>query len=432
MIKKIIKENGKFENYETNKAAEALYRAMQDCKGVRPNKSAATKLTKKIEKNFKDAEFITSKEFADTAIKVLKQHNKALSEHYAQKRKQKSLNRLRSSKLMNAFKDILESNDDDPESIKTENANIAGGNPAAMLHRIGSETNKEYVLDYVFPKDISKAHREQFIHLHDLDYGEISVNCLQLDAKAALKDGYNTGTSKNNEPKSILIAAMLSAIALQSSTNEMFGGQSLANLDYALAKYVNISFRKYFMKAVKNYYELNDSTYPKELNKKVANKLYYGVTVDNLKEVITDNQWIINNSKLCGKFLALASKETVRETEQAMQSLCHNLSTLKSRAADQVPFSSVNIGLDTSAAGRLVTQKLLETLIKGAGEEETFIYPIVIFHVLEGINYRPSDKNYDLFKLAMRSSSERLYPNYNFVDTPTQFQFIRDKKGKLL
>lgn len=132
------------------------------------------------------------------------------------------------------------------------------------------------------------------------------------------------------------------------------------------------------------------------------------------------------------KFIAIAEKEAVRETEQAMQALCHNLNTLKSRAANQTPFSSVNFGLDMSAAGRLVSRCLIERMQKGSGDGETFIYPIAIFHVLTGVNYTPGDPNYDLYQASIRCSAKRLYPNFNFIDAPSQLQYIRDKQGHLL
>lgn len=133
-----------------------------------------------------------------------------------------------------------------------------------------------------------------------------------------------------------------------------------------------------------------------------------------------------------GKFINIAEKETVRETEQAMQALCHNLNTLKSRAANQTPFSSVNFGLDMSEAGRLVSRCLVERMQKGSGDGETFIYPIAIFHVMTGVNYMPGDPNYDLYQASIRCSAKRLYPNFNFIDSPFQLQYIRDKQGHLL
>lgn len=436
MIKDITKENGKVEYYEHSKAVESIFAAMQRCEDVRANRGTATKLVHKIEKElsekFKDSEDpITTNDWAEVAFKVLKKYNRSLCDSYKERRMEKQLNRLQHSGLMRGFKDVLESAGDDPNSINTENANIDGFNPAAQLHRIGSEANKAYVLDYLLPKDIAKAHREKWMHIHDMDYLELNPNCLQVDLKAALKDGFNTGSSQNTEPQSIITAAMLSSIVLQSSTNGMHGGQSIANLDYALAKYVNISYRKAFLKSIDNYFALNEKDIPFYFKRSIVNKFYYGITVDGVNELLA-RPLTKSQEKLYSQFIKIAEKDTEKETGQAMQALCHNLCTLHSRAADQVPFSSVNVGLDMSASGRLVTTKLFETIIKGAGNNETFIYPIVIFHVLEGVNYFPGDPNYDLYRLAIRSSAKRLYPNYNFIDSPFQFQFIRNKKGQLL
>lgn len=442
MIENIRKENGKLEKYSLEKASLSIYNTMSECKECRANKTTAKKLAKKIEASLEpiveQGREVTTNDWAEAAISVLKEYSKELSDQYKDTRVKKQLNRLKNSSLMKSFNDILGRCGDDPNSVNTENANIDGFNPAAQLHRIGSETNKAYVLDYILSDNMAKAHREKWLHIHDLDYFELNPNCLQIDLKEMLDGGFSTGTGINSEPKSILTASMLSAIVLQSSTNNMHGGQSLMNLDYALEKYVNISYRKYFKSNIENFYDVSSREKPKFITDALVKKLYYGITIDDIiegKEMYLDeSEDKATKAKLSiiEKFLAVANKETERETNQAMQALCHNLSTLHSRAADQVPFSSVNFGLCTSEAGRLVSKCLLENIIHGSGHGETFIYPIAIFHVLEGINYFPSDKNYDLLSLAMKASSKRFYPNYVFCDSPFQYQFLRNKQGKLL
>lgn len=441
MIKKIKKENGKVEEYSSKKAAETIYNAMQDCKDVSANKSTATKLVHKIEKEVGNIEEISSEDFAKNAIKVLNKYNKKLSKHYKQVRINKSLNRLKSSGLMKSFKDVLESDSDDPNSINAENANIDATNSAARLHRIASETNKEYVLNYLLPPKYTEAHREKYLHIHDLDYYQLNQNCLQADLKLALENGFNTGSMSNKEPQSIMTALMLTAIVMQSAQNGQHGGIAVGNFDSTLAKYVDISFRKHFTKLVEDYYELKEEVKPYWFSKVIINKLFYGINFEgvepfiirqakNKKHNIEQNLEIIK--KQWTKFLKIAKKETEKETKQGVQGFMHNLNTLHSRAADQCMFSSVNFGLDTSQSGRLVSKCLMEQTMTGGGDGETFIYPISIFHVLEGINYYKQDKNYDLYKLAMKSSATRIYPNYNFLDSAFQFQYIRNKKGELL
>ena len=431
----IIKENGKKQSYNSEKGRDALIKVMDQNNCIDP--SLATKLTKQIEKHLnenKKSEYPTTKEWADSAYKILKEKGKKdLAESYIENRKQKVKNRLRNSPLMTSFEDILKSSGDDPNSILSENANISGWDPAAQLHRIASESNKNFVLDYLLPSQYAKAHREKWIHIHDLDYFELNYNCLQFDLIAALNDGFDTGKGLNSEPHSIQTAAALAAILLQSSTNQQHGGIAILNFDFALGKYVNISFRKEFKKVVEDYYKISSQDLPFYFNKDLLKKIYYGISENEVKEIIFGDDKF--NSKIFSqvmKFIEIASDETKKDTTQAMQGFCHNMNTLHSRAANQVPFSSINFGLDTSEAGRLVSKSLLNCTIKGSGNGETFIYPISIMHILTGINYLPGDPNYDIYKLAIKCSAKRLYPNFNFVDSPYQFKYLRNKQGKLL
>lgn len=501
-FEQIIKENSKIEPFNRQKVVNSIAAVVSEAECNEKETSvqeiaseALASLAEKVQGTTP-----TSSELSSCVIETLDKHAlKTACKRFSSNREDKLLNRIKSAPMMEAFNDILVSSGDNGDSINTENANIDGFNSAAQLHRIGSETNKNYVLNYILPRKYKEAHLNKFIHIHDLDYFELNPNCLQIDLESTLKDGFDTGNGLNAEPKSIITASMLSAIVLQSSTNNMHGGQSLGNLDCALAKYVNLTYRKHFKKAVENYYSFVEREVPKFLkSNRLISKLWYGITIDDIdklynaeaeridnrfrkvfeksvddaeeviindkkldisndiedalsafankkiKSVVVDGDDITDNlpgrylklkpseKKVINRFISIANKDTESDTEQAMQALCHNLNTMHSRAGDQVPFSSVNFGLDTSQAGRLVSKSLLKMIIRGAGNQETFIYPIAIFHVLEGISYYPSDPNYDLYRLAMQASSKRFYPNYIFVDTPSQFQYLRDKKGKLL
>lgn len=431
----IIKENGKQQEYNFEKGRDALIKVMDQNNCIDP--SLATKLVKQIEKDLnetKKGKYPTTKEWSDSAFKILKAKGKKdLAETYIENRKEKAKNRLRNSPLMASFEDILKSSGDDPNSILAENANISGFDPAAQLHRIASESNKNFVLDYLLPSKYAKSHREKWIHIHDLDYFELNYNCLQFDLIAALNDGFDTGKGLNREPHSIQTAAALASILLQSSTNQQHGGIAILNFDFALGKYVNVSFRKELKKIVEDYYKVNDETLPFYFDKDLLKKLYYGISENEVKEIVFKNNRF--NNKMFSqimKFIEIANEETEKDTEQAMQGFCHNVNTLHSRAANQTPFTSINFGLDTSKVGRLVSKCLLNCTIKGSGNGETFIYPISIMHIVTGINYLPGDPNYDIYKLAIKCSAKRLYPNFNFVDSPYQYKYLRNKQGKLL
>lgn len=438
MIKYIIKNNGKKEEYNREKAITALWNSFKEIK-KHARLSTAISIVDKIEDLFKDRKEVSSHDWANAAISFLLSSNKEdYAENYANKMKEKEKNRLKTSNLMVSFKDILESKDFDPNSINSENANIKGNEPMAQIHRVASETNKEFVLDYLLDKKWSKLHRTKWLHIHDLDFYELTYNCLQVDLKAALHQGFSTGSGFNTEPRSINTAAALSAIVIQSCQNSQYGGISLGNLDEGLAPYVNVTFRKALDELFEDaiiFSEVKDKAAFRKVKTCIIKHSFYGVNLNDIQNFLKKdkldkyyNKW----QSIIEHVLKKSNEKTVNATKQAMQGFSHNLCTLKSRAANQSPFSSVNLGLDVSEAGRLVTKCLLETTIHGSGDGSIFIYPIIIFHVLDGINWKSSDKNYDLLKLAIKSSSTRFYPNWVFADSPYIYCYMRNKKGKLL
>jgi ribonucleoside-triphosphate reductase len=282
----IIKENGNEQAYSREKAEQAIISTMQETGNV--NKDIVPKLVDEIEEKLESLigdKIPTTNDWANSAIGVIKKYDKELARHYADKKLEKSINRVKSSDLMNSFRDILESAGDDPDSINTENANLNGFDPAAQLHRIGSESNKNYILNYMLPREYSRAHKEKWLHIHDLDYFELSYNCLQIDLKNVLEGGFDTGGGLNKEPKSIQSAAALACIALQGATNQQFGGIALGNLDFGFSKYVNLTFRKEFRKAVENYYELLEKPVPEFLSNFALERLYYGINHEDIEEL---------------------------------------------------------------------------------------------------------------------------------------------------
>lgn len=278
----------------------------------------------------------------------------------------------------------------DDSDLKRDNANINGDTPMGAMLQQGANTAKEYYLDTMIDPEIAKLHREGWIHIHDLDFYGWTTTCCQIDLLTLFADGFDTGHGHLREPKSIGSYAALAAIAIQSNQNDQHGGQSIVNFDYAMAKGVRLSYEKHLAEAKKIHHELS-------IHQE------------------TEKSW-------CESY---AMEKTTRDTYQAMEGFIHNLNTMHSRAGAQVPFSSINYGMDTSWEGRLAMEQLLLATEAGLGNGETPIFPIQIFRVKEGINYNPEDPNYDLFKLAIRVSAKRLFPNFSFVDAPFNLQYYK-------
>ena len=276
--------------------------------------------------------------------------------------------------------------------LKRDNANINGDTPMGAMLQQGANTAKEYYLDTMIDPEHARLHREGYIHIHDLDFYGWTTTCCQIDLLELFEGGFNTGHGHLREPKGILSYAALAAIAIQSNQNDQHGGQSIVNFDYAMAHGVRMTYEKYRAEA---------KTLVQDL-------------VGHFNESYHD-KWVED----------YALRKTKRDTYQAMEGFVHNLNTMHSRAGAQVPFSSINYGMDTSWEGRLAMEQLLLATEAGLGYGETPIFPIQIFRVKEGVNYNPGDPNYDLFKLAMRVSAKRLFPNFSFIDAPFNLQYYK-------
>lgn len=288
---------------------------------------------------------------------------------------------------------ILQAKDSD---LKRDNANINGDSPMGAMLQYGANTAKEYNLTYLVKPAIADLHRSAWIHIHDLDFYVWTTTCTQIELHKLFKNGFNTGHGHLRQPKSIGSYAALAAIAIQSNQNDQHGGQSVVDFDYAMAEGVRYTYQKYLKEA-----------------RKIAN------------DICGDDCGIGHNESIEIWILDYAMEKTTRDTYQAMEGFVHNLNTMHSRAGAQVPFSSINYGTDTSWEGRLAIEQLLLATEAGLGQGETPIFPIQIFRVKEGVNYNSDDPNYDLFKLAMRVSAKRLFPNFAFIDAPFNLQYYK-------
>ncbi len=329
--------------------------------------------------------------------------------------------------------------------LKRENANINADTAMGTMLKYGSEGAKSFYDKYVIPAHLAKADSDGDIHIHDKDFYTLTETCCQIDLIKLFKNGFSTGHGYLREPKDIRSYAALACIAIQANQNEMHGGQSVPNFDYSMARGVDKTYHKEYLKALIQFFQLRrlmPHGQAEAMINRAAMELHNKVTMKNADrygKAFVD--YLPQHQKECGfeqitweeaADAAAYAKETAwRETDkatyQAMEALVHNLNTMNSRAGAQVPFSSINYGTDTSEQGRMVVRNLLLATEAGLGDGETPIFPVQIFKVKEGINYDPKDPNYDLFKLAMRVSAKRLFPNFSFIDAPFNLQYY--KKG---
>ena len=339
------------------------------------------------------------------------------------------------SDLMEIYKRLTYSYAKD-EDIMRENANIDADTAMGTMLKYGSEGSKYFIDNYVLPKDIAAAHINGEIHIHDKDFYMLTETCCQIDLIKLFKDGFSTGHGNLREPNSIQSYSALACIAIQANQNEMHGGQSVPNFDFAMADGVRKTYKKKYRHIMKQYLQIRYGM-TEEAAQEAAiafeKQLSVPITMGNVEQIskeIPEIEIIGITSEQLEEIHQYTQKEALRmadrETYQAMEGLVHNLNTMNSRAGAQVPFSSINYGTDTSPEARMVIRNLLSATEEGLGNGETPIFPVQIFKVKEGINYNPGDPNYDLFKQAIKTSTKRLFPNFSFIDAPFNLQYYKE------
>ncbi len=324
------------------------------------------------------------------------------------------------------------------EDIKRENANIDGDTAMGTMLRYGSEGAKYFVDNHILPSDISAAHSSGDIHIHDKDFYMLTQTCCQIDLIKLFQKGFSTGHGHLREPNSIESYASLACIAIQANQNEMHGGQSVPNFDFAMAQGVAKTYANEYRKSFGAYLQIAHDI--QGVNLAAVGVEDASVILDSLKtpiamhsmDALADELQNLQPEPLrplLQKTHAHAAREALKATErrcyQSMEAFVHNLNTMNSRAGAQVPFSSINYGTDMSLEGRMAVKNLLLATKAGLGNGETSIFPVQIFKVKEGVNFNPEDPNYDLFKLAMEVSAMRLFPNFSFLDAPFNLHFYK-------
>ncbi|MGE5418170.1 MAG: anaerobic ribonucleoside-triphosphate reductase [Acidobacteriota bacterium] len=349
MFEKIKKRDGREVPFDPSKVTEAIFKAAQAVGGE--NRQKALEITLEVMKGLGEnyeGEIFTVEDVQDMVEKVLIETGHAkTAKAYILYRAQRTSYREAKSDLMDIVEEIL-------KETNRENANV-GNSPSAKMLQVASAASKQYYLNRLIPPDFSHAHRRGDIHIHDLDFYRKTLNCVQIPLGDLLQQGFNNGHGYIRPPKRPGSATALAAIILQSSQNDMYGGQSFPFFDRDMASFV-----------------------------------------ENASE---------------------------EETYQAMEALVYNLNSMHSRAGAQVPFSSINVGGETSEAARKVTRNLLLAYDAGLGRGENPIFPNIIFRVKDGVSLKPEDPNYDLFLLAMKVAAKRMNPTFAFMDSSFNDQY---------
>ena len=330
-------------------------------------------------------------------------------------RHQRTRVREMNTRLMTTMRDLTfkDARDND---LKRENANIDGDTAMGTMLKYGSEASKQFYEMYLLNPKHSLAHKNGDIHIHDLDFLSLTTTCCQIDIKKLFKGGFNTGHGFLREPNSIQSYSALACIAIQSNQNDQHGGQSIPNFEYGLA----LGVAKTFISKVYLVLDVCDVEGRDEIRRELREYLQGRESIldaEGLAFVRGQLRKVVPPQRV-ESVINKALKFTEKDTFQAMEALVHNLNTMHSRAGAQIPFSSINYGTDTSPEGRMVIRNVLLATEAGLGNGETPIFPIHIFKVKDGVNFKQGDPNYDLFKLACRVSAKRLFPNFSFIDAP--------------
>ena len=435
----ITKRDGRKVVYDEAKIAAAIERAfdaVESGNGHEEAKRLAGIVTREMNAR-ESAEIPSVEDIQDQVEQTLITEGYAkTAKAYILYRAERSRTREAKTRLMHILEDIT-FKDASESDVKRENANIDGDTAMGTMLKYGSESAKQFYDMYVLNPEHARAHREGDIHIHDLDFLTLTTTCTQIDLTQLFKGGFSTGHGVLREPQDIGSYSALACIAIQSNQNDQHGGQAIASFDYDMAPGVAKTYVKEYRRALGATLELllnHDAANEEARNiiRQIGNEIGAKPTLKPNKEfddALRERLAAMSDEATAERIIHYATERGYRETErrtyQAMESFIHNLNTMHSRAGAQTPFSSINYGMDTSPEARMVMRNLLLATESGLGNGETPIFPIQIFRVKEGVSYNPGDPNYDLFRLAIRVSAKRLFPNFSFVDAPFNLKYYK-------
>lgn len=390
MIQTVLKRDGRVVGFNEEKIKSAIRKAMLTT-DLGEDEALIQKIAVRIGHTGKEQ--MTVEEIQDRVeMELMNSPRKEVAKRYIAYRDQRSI--ARRAKTRDIFLEIIEAKNTD---VTRENANMNADSPAGMMMKFASESTKPYVDDYLLSPEAKEAVRNGYIHIHDKDYYLTkSLTCVQHPLDKILKNGFSTGHAESRAPKRIETAGVMACISLETAQNEMHGGQAIPAFDFYLAPFV----RTTFVEELKNIESLEGV----DLSK------YYDIKLKDYEKKSLDG--------LSGeeRYLQHAINRTVARVHQSMEAFIHNMNTIHSRGGNQVVFSSINYGTDTSAEGRCIIREILNSTYEGVGNGSTAIFPIQIWKKKKGVSYLPDDPNYDLYKLACKVTARRFFPNFVNLD----------------
>ena len=390
MIQTVVKRDGRIVGFNEQKIMAAIRKAM-----LHTDKGEDSTLIEQITDHvaYRGKSQMSVEAIQDAVeLELMKSARKDVAQRYIAYRNQRSI--ARKAKTRDVFMSIVNAKNND---ITRENANMNADTPAGMMMKFASETTKPFVDDYLLSEESRDAVKHNYLHIHDKDYYPTkSLTCVQHPLDVILQHGFTAGHGSSRPAKRIETAAVLACISLETCQNEMHGGQAIPAFDFYLAPYVRMSYQE----EVKNLEKLTG----KDL------KHLYNIEIDDYLQ--KDLEGLEGDARLEQH----AINKTVNRVHQAMEAFIHNMNTIHSRGGNQVVFSSINYGTDTSAEGRCIMREILESTYEGVGNGETAIFPIQIWKKKRGVNYLPEDRNYDLYQLACKVTARRFFPNFLNLD----------------
>ena len=390
MIQTVVKRDGRVAGYNEEKIKAAIRKAMLTTE-MGEDEALIQRITDRIGMTGKER--MTVEEIQDKVeIELMKSARKDVAKRYIAYRDQRSI--ARRAKTRDIFLEIIEAKNND---VTRENANMNTDSPAGMMMKFASETTKPFVDDYLLSPAVRQAVRNNYIHIHDKDYYPTkSLTCVQHPLGRNLEHGFVAGHGESRPARRIETAAVIACISLETAQNEMHGGQAIPAFDFYLAPFV----RRSLVEELKKVEELS------------------GEDLSDLYDVALDDYLKKNLDGLSGRerYLQHAVNKTVDRVHQSMEAFIHNMNTIHSRGGNQVVFSSINYGTDTSAEGRCVIRELLNSTYEGVGNGATAIFPIQIWKKKRGVSYLPEDRNYDLYRFACKVTARRFFPNFLNLD----------------
>ena len=390
MIQTVVKRDGRTVGFNEEKIKAAIRKAM-----LSTERGEDTDLLCRIADHitFNGKEQMGVEDIQDMVeVELMNSERKDVAKRYIAYRDQRSI--ARKSKTHDMFLEIIETKSND---VTRENANMNADTPAGMMMKFASETTKPFVDDYLLSPEVREAVKGNYLHIHDKDYYPTkSLTCVQHPMDKILSNGLVAGHGASRPAKRIETASIMNCISMETAQNEMHGGQAIPAFDFYLAPFV----RKSYVEEVKKIEELNGEDYSDLYDAEIQD--YEKKSLEGLTGRARIKQVAIN--------------QTVGRVHQSMEAFIHNMNTIHSRGGNQVVFSSVNYGTDTSAEGRCVIREMLISTYDGVGNHETAIFPIQIWKKKRGVNYLPGDKNYDLYKLACKVTARRFFPNFLNLD----------------